>query len=297
MYTTRMMRRAISISALAAALLLAAGIALAQDEARVKPFDWPGESTFEFGIFDTQGARIATAYYRILKEQLEGQTAYRLKYVGRNEQTSEASECWIHPDTMLPMRSTRKLVSGGRTFYLDVAYGEDMIVLRRKYEGEEPTQQQMPAVDNLYDYESLIWLIPQLDFGTGTQARLNVFDTLNYAATTVMINDLGEENLEIRGVTYPTHAYSFEVSLTPYKYWTVVQDGRAVPARFDPGSNSFINLGLDLKKCTTKAPPANAKPPAAKPKPVKKNEQKEEQEETAPPGENPLGPPPPGHRF
>ena len=224
-----MMRRATLITALVAAVLLAAGVVFAQTEARIKPFDWPGDSTFEFGIFDKTGARVATAYYRILKEQLEGKTAYRMKYVGRNEQTSEASECWVYPDSMLPMRSTRKLVSGGRTFYLDVAYGEDVIMLRRKYEGEEPQQQQMPAVANMFDYESLIWLIPQIDFGGETQARLNVFDTLNYTATTVIVNDLGEEQLPLKGVTYPAHSYSFEVSLTPYKYWTVMlgRPGRA----------------------------------------------------------------------
>ena len=195
--------------------------------------------------------------------------AYRFKYVGRNEQTSEASECWIHPETMLPMRSTRKLVSGGKTFYLDVAYSNGVIVIRRKYEGEEVQQQELPASAGLFDYEELIWLIPQLDFGGAPQARIDVFDTLNYMPTTVVINDLGEQTLDVLGKSYPAHAYEFDVSLTPYKYWTVRQDGRDVPARFDLGRNSFSNLELDPKKVGT-AKPAQPPPAAKQPAPEAK---------------------------
>lgn len=291
MYTLSMRQALISLAVLLSISLTAVS-ALAQSEARLKPFDWPNDSTFEFGIFDKTGARIATAYYRILKEELQGQAAYRLKYVGRNEQTSEASECWIHPDSLLPLRSTRKLVAGGGAFYLDVAYGSGVIVIRRKYEGEEPSQQELPTNGRMYDYESLLWLIPQIDFGPETQARLNIFDTLNYIPATVVVNDLGEQQLTVKDHTYPAHAYSFEVSLTPYLYWTVMQEGRAVPARFDPGGNSFINLNLDPAKCTAKAPapkPAPAKPVPASTPP--------EDDGSGDGSENPLGPPPPGGRF
>ncbi|MCH7472098.1 hypothetical protein IIA79_04000, partial [bacterium] len=223
-------------------LLLAGRAAWGLGEAVVRPLDWPNDTTFEFAIFDENNKRFATAYYRILKEVSNGIPAYRFKYVGRNEDMSEATECWVNPITMLPMRSTRKVVAGGRTFYQDVAYADGVIVIRRKYEGGEVMQVELPAGPDFFDYEELIWLIPQLSFGAETQIRLSIFETLTELPTTVIVTALGTQRIEISGDYYETECFSFNLNATPYSFYIVWQEGRAVPGRIDMGARSFINM-------------------------------------------------------
>jgi len=296
--------RALSVcGVIGLALLL--GRALALTEATVRPFDWPPKSTFEYAILDSAGKRVASAYYRVLQESLNGTPVFHFKYVGRNDQMSEASECWVHADTMLPVRSTRKVVSGGRTFFLDVTYKQGVIVAKRKFEGQEPGEMQLPAPGPVYDYESLMWLVPQIDFAGDKQAKLNLYSTLNEVLTTVVVNDGGEQQVVIAGKTYKAHVYSFNVNNASYMYFGVLQDGLTVPGRVDMGGNSFVNLKLDPAKVKgarvkTAQPAAEkgagaAAPPkkgeAEKPKP------KEEEPPPSNPHENPLGPPPKGGKF
>jgi hypothetical protein len=283
------------LAATLAVLLSTAGAAWALSEAKMKPFDWPQETTFEFAIVDHGGARVATAYYRVLKETANGQPLYRYKYVGRNAAMSEASECWVYPDTLLPVRSTRKFVSNNRALFQDVAYGKGVIILRRKYDDSPVEERQIPSPSNAcYDYESLMWIIPYLDFTGDTQLKMNVYSMITETMSAVVVSDLGPRELALGKYTYQAHCYSFSVGMVPYTYWSVLQDGRPVPARVDMDKNSFVNLKLDPKKVT-------APKPAAQPKPEEKQgeqKKKEEQpEQPAKPGENPLGPPPPGSRF
>jgi hypothetical protein len=295
---------------LGATLLLMLAVSLqaawALETATVKPAQWPAESTHEFAIFDQAGNRIATAYYRIIAEESNGREIYHIKYVGRNELISEAAECWIDPDTLKPMRSTRKVVADGRTFYQDIAYSNGVVIARRKYEGEEIFEQQLPAPGPVYDYEELLWLLPQLDFLGAPEVYLNLFVTIRGNIATVVVTDLGQQSITVQGETYTARGYGFEVNLTPHQLWTVMQDGLPVPARFQTGDNVFINLGLDPTK-TGELPPVAVPPPAqppgeppAEPEPEpepEEEEPEEEEEEPSDPGVNPLGPPPPGSRF
>jgi hypothetical protein len=286
-------------------VLLYGGGAWALGEIKLRPVDWPEESTYEFAIFDQQHNRLATAYYRLLSEQTNGRPVYHIKYVGRNEQVSEAAECWIDRLNLFPLRSTRKVVSGGRAFFQDYAYSNGVITIRRKYEGEQVYETTLPAPGPVYDYEELLWLIPQLDFSTQNQLYINVLVTISGNLATVGVTDLGIQPLIIQNQTYNAHGYSFDVNMTAHMLWTVMQDGRPVPARFDTGGNTFINLELDPARAGTAAvTPAPAEEAAAEPteeEPAEEAEEEEQEEEEEPepsdPNVNPLGPPPPGSRF
>ena len=234
--------------AIACLLLSLAAPAWALDEATVAPFDLPSDLTCEFAIFNQQNVRIATAYYRVLKETVDGRELYRFKYVGRNDQMSEAAEAWADPATGLPTRSTRKVVSGGNTFYQDVGYHNGSITLRSKYEGGQVNESQFPAAGNYYDYEELIWLVAQLRFNGAPQAYFNLFATITATTATVVISDLGMQEVEVQGKAYQAHAYSYEVNATPYTQWNVKQDGRWLPAKVVMGGSTFVNLSLDPKK-------------------------------------------------
>lgn len=232
-----------SLSALLAAALLGALPAAAQERARVTPPSWANDTTYEFGIYDAASTRIATAYYRILKEESQGRPVYRLKYSAKNDQMSESSECVVDATTLLPLRSTRKLVTAGTTTYQDVAYAPDKIIVRKKQEGDlKPRTMEYPATAGFFDYESLIWLIPQLVLDADKQARFNLFDTLKEITTLVVVYDNGLADTTLLGKSVRARLYSFDVSLTPYKYWTVETDGQEFPVRIDMGNYSFINL-------------------------------------------------------
>ena len=103
--------------------------------------------------------------------------------------------------------------------------------------------------------------------------------------------------LTILGKTYNAHGYSFDVNMTAHMLWTVMQDGRPVPARFDTGGNSFINLELDPAKAGVPAavapPPAEVQPePEPEEEPAEEEQEDEEEPEPSDPHVNPLGPPP-----
>ncbi|MCC7476825.1 hypothetical protein IT575_00070 [bacterium] len=204
--------------------------------------DFKSESAFEFGIYDKDGKRTATAYYRIVRQELGGEDVWCFKYTGKNETLSENTDCWVGLNNMTPIRSTRKLVQGNQVFYKDLAYSEQGVKVRKKYEGQEVTELNIPLAPGFYDYESLIWLIPLIEFGEERQVRFEIFDTLMEVPTTVIIKDTGTMRINIRGKNYDTHMYSFNVGAVPYRYYALEVGGRVIPARVDMGDTSFVNL-------------------------------------------------------
>ena len=162
--------------------------ALAQGpaEAIVTAPTWDEDSTFEFGIYES-GNRVATAYYRILKEKAMDRDVYRFKYVGRNPKVSEATECVVDAATLLPLRSTRKVVYDNKTFYQDSGYQPGGVLLRKRFEGKAATERNVPNGGALYDYEELLWLIPQLDIADGGSQRFNLFSMLSESVGTVIV--------------------------------------------------------------------------------------------------------------
>jgi hypothetical protein len=225
--------------------------AQALGEITLKPVDWPEESTYEYAIFDRgTGDRIATAYYRIISETVDGEKVWRIKYVGRNEDISESAECYISRGSLTPIRSTRKIVTEGRTYYQDNSYGDGIIIIRSKNEGGKVFEHSIPAPGVVYDYEQLMWMVPYIDFGAEDSVYFNVFISNDRSMTisTAVVDDLGVEELTVINTPYYAHHYRFELSMIPSEMWTVEQDGRPVIARFDTGTYSFVNLQLDPGK-------------------------------------------------
>lgn len=210
--------------------------------------DFEHDSTFEFGIFDAGGRRIATAYYRVLKEETEGRQVWRFKYVGRNEGSSESSECVVDASDLSPIRSTRKVVYKNQTYYSDVAYEADRVIVREKRDEMQPSERSFPLAPGTYDYEELMWLVPLLNFEGEEQVRISVFDSLNLLPLTVTITDEGIEPVHVQEKEYSGHKFSFRIQQSPYELWSVIQDGREVPAVINMGDVEFINLELNRKK-------------------------------------------------
>ncbi len=204
--------------------------------------DFKNETSFEFGIYDQSGKRTATAYYRIVRQELGGEDVWCLKYTGKNETLSENTDCWVGLNNMIPIRSTRKLVQGNQIFYKDLVYNDQGVKVRKKYEGQEVSELNIPLAPGFYDYESLIWLVPLIEFDGASQVRFELFDTLMEVPTTVIIKDTGTMRINIRGKNYDTKMYSFSVGAVQYRYYAAEVGGRVIPARIDMGETSFVNL-------------------------------------------------------
>ena len=210
--------------------------------------DFVHDSTFEFGIFDKGGQRIATAYYRILKEESEGRKLWRFKYVGRNSGSSESSECWVDIDDLSPVRSTRKVVYDNQAYYSDVAYQAGQAVVRERRGEMNPSERGFKLPEGTYDYEELMWLVPLLDFEGAEQVKISVFDSLNLLPLTVTVVDEGIEPVHVQEKEYSGHKFSFRIQQSPYVLYSVLQDGREVPALINMGDREFVNLELSRKK-------------------------------------------------
>jgi hypothetical protein len=243
-------------------VLVTGALAQGPAEAVVTAPSWGTDTTFEFGIYEN-GNRVASAYYRILKEKAQDRDVYRFKYVGRNPKVSEATECVVDARNLLPLRSTRKVVYDNKVFYQDTGYREGGVLLRKRFEGKDATEKPIVASGALYDYEELLWLVPQLDIADGASQRFNLFSMLSESAATVIVTTAGYEDITIAGKQYSARVYKFDVGITPYKYWMVMQSGQGVPARVDMGNTRFENLKLESKKVTKF--PAYGKAPTATP--------------------------------
>ena len=278
------------------ALAILATVALAQGGPQVTPPKWGDDTTFEFAIYN-KDARVATAYYRILKEKALDQDVYRFKYVGRNAEISESTECVVDAKDMQPLRSTRKVVYGNKTFYQDSGYREGGVVLREKYEGGTASEKSLPSRGQAFDYEELIWLIPQLDLPDNGRAQFDVFSMIVKppVVTPVLLTQTGYQDVTVQGKKYHARVYSFSVGMTPYKYFMVMQAGKPTPARIDMAGTRFENLKLDPKKVTKFPQYTVAKPSTA---PANQLPQPDQQQDQNPPARQdeltPYLPPPPG---
>ncbi|MEZ5337913.1 MAG: DUF3108 domain-containing protein [bacterium] len=151
-------------------------------------------------------------------------------------------------DNLQPIRSTRKVVYNNQTYYSDVAYQGEQILVREKRDEMQPMERQFPQARGTYDYEELMWLVPLLDFKDGSAVKISVFDSLNLLPLTVTVNDEGIEPVNVQGKTYSGHKFSFRIQQSPYTLWSVMQDGREVPAKINMGDREFQNLELSSKK-------------------------------------------------
>ena len=303
---------------------LAAGLAIcamvwlpaAAAPIELEPLSWAHDTQMQFGIYNGSDERFATAYYRILKEKVNGNTLYHFKYLGRNEQMSESAEVWVDPKTQLPIRSTRKVAGRSKTFYADVAYEPGLITVRQKYEGQAVSELKVPSGDGFFDFEQLIWLIPQIKWSKDDFAYLNYFNTFKFQLETAVVTREGPDRAIAKDKSYPAERYSFSVGATRYTYWTVDQKGHATPARIfmddadDRRDITFVNLGLDSRKVSTggveSVPPGTRQsapvptpsipmPPPAIPTPPPPTTPPDESE--PPTDDNPLVPANPGGRF
>ena len=161
-------------------------------------------------------------------------------------QGHEATECVVDA-LRAPLRSTRKVVYYNKSFRT-AATSATALCWRKRYEGKDatiaPTSQSV-----LYSTKSAV-ADPASRPCRRPSPRFNLFSMLSESVGTVIVSAGGYEDVTIGGRKFNARIYKFDVGMTPYKYWMVMQSGHGVPARVDMGSTRFENLKLEPKKVT-----------------------------------------------
>jgi hypothetical protein len=275
------MRLRIILTLLAsAAAVAAATVAFATSEARVLPNTWGKERKVTYAIYQPAIGRVGTAYYRVVQAEYETRPVYELRYTGQGGNLTESSICTVDAVTLEPYKTTRKLKTATDTFYIDTFFGDGRIVVRRKQgdAGEvRETSQDFPG--RIFDYEQLMWLIPQLDFTGDDRLHFALFSTVGDQTILVVVRKMGDDAFEFHGAQHKCVRYDFTLNMVKQSIWVQTLEGVPTTVRYDTGDTIFYNLDI------LKAVPPAAKPavkPEAKPaakeeaKPAPKEEKKDE---------------------
>ncbi len=269
-------------------VIAAASVAYATSEARVLPNNWGVERLMAYAIYQPNAGRIGTAYYRVVQSTYETRPAYELRYTGQGGSLSESSICIVDAVTLEPYRTTRKLKSAQEVFYVDSVYGDGRVLVRRK-QGESgevrETSQDFPG--RIFDYEQLMWLVPQLDFSADDRVHFPLFSTIGDQTLLVVVRKMGEDTFEFHDVKHKCVRYDFTLNLVRQSIWVQTIDGVPTTVRYDTGDTIFYNLDLLKAVAAAKPAPANAKPAEAKKEDPKPSENTDNEKEGDDGGEKP----------
>lgn len=225
----------VSVIAMAAALAAAAPVAPAPKQAkptkplvvaaRVAPFNVPVGSTFEYAILDSSGTRVATASYRVVRDE-KSQGAITIRYVGKGKEFSESSSVAFDPKTMHPARSSRKMVSGQDQYDVSVVYATDGINVTEAIGGKTQSRSITPD-PQVFDFEELMFLLPQLEFQGAKKVYVHIFHPNNANVEILIVTDEGADKVDLGGKMVDAERLTFSFAGGGIKAWV----RRASPAR------------------------------------------------------------------
>ena len=278
----------LSLSILIAALAVAT-VAYATSEARVNPPSWGSERILSYAIYRPALGRIATAYYRVLQKDHEGRPVYEIRYNGTGGNLSEASTCMVDAITLEPYRATRKIKTTADVFFIDTYYGDGRIVVRRKQGMDGDVQESsLDFPGRIFDYEELMWLIPQLDFSNDDRLHFALFSTVGDQTILVVVRKMGEDKFTFHDKEHAATLYTFTLNMVRQSVW--VQDVEGIPTvvKYDTGETIFYNLSLLKPAEVAPVEPEVAEEPAVEEEPVEEEEAVEEEEEEEEEEESPV---------
>lgn len=216
------------------------------EEAKFKAPNWDNNTVINFGIYDQSLERIGSAAYKVELNPEMGINNYTLKYNAKSADMSEASTCVIDKKSLLPTRSTRKLVYRGSTWYQNAFYSSDGVTISAKRDEGAIVETKLPtgANDKLYDFEEMALIIPQIDWtGTG-KVYFYLFRASAGATSWVVVEDLGNSTVTWKDKIWKCRKLNIKSDFGEQSLFTTIIDGRTVIAKYDMGSFIFINLDI-----------------------------------------------------
>ena len=156
-------------------------------QAEFKPPDWPQNKVFNFGIYNRQLERIGSAAYKIVIDSQMGLSNYTIRYNAKSNEMSEASTCIIDKRTLLPIRSTRKLIVNDNIYFQNATYSIDGVTVSAKTNDGAIIESFFPlgANDRIFDFEEMVPLIPQIRWDNSNKLYFYIFAASRYSASWV----------------------------------------------------------------------------------------------------------------
>jgi len=265
------------------AAIAVATAAFATSEARVNPPSWGSERILSYAIYRPAIGRIATAYYRVLQKDHEGRPVYEIRYNGTGGNLSEASTCLVDAITLEPYRATRKIKTTADVFFIDTYYGDGRIVVRRKQgESGDVQESSLDFPGRIFDYEELMWLVPQLDFSNDDRLHFALFSTVGDQTILVVVRKMGDDVFTFHDKEHTATLYTFTLNMVRQSVW--VQDIEGIPTvvKYDTGETIFYNLSLLKPAQPVEAAPEEpeiVEEPAVEEEPAEEEEEEAEEEE------------------
>lgn len=205
--------------------------------AKIVPFDVPAGTTFEYAILDPGGTRIATASYRVVKDE-RTQGAVAIRYVGKGKEFSESSSVTFDPKTMHPVRSARKIVSGKDQYDVAVSYAADGINVSEAQNGKSQSRSITPD-SQVFDFEELMFLLPQLEFAGAKKVYIHLFHPNNAGVDILIITDEGPDKVDLGGRMVDAERLTFTFAGGETKAW-VKRGAGARLMKYDTGRFVFL---------------------------------------------------------
>jgi hypothetical protein len=205
--------------------------------AKIVPFAVPAGTTFEYAILDPAGTRIATASYRVVSDE-KTQGAVAVRYVGKGKEFSESSSVTFDPKTMHPVRSARKMVSGKDQYDVAVTYATDGINVTEAENGKSQSRSITPD-PNVFDFEELMFLLPQLEFAGAKKVYIHLFHPNNAGVDILVITDEGADKVDLGGRMADAERFTFTFAGSGTKAW-VKRGAGARLLKYDTGRFVFL---------------------------------------------------------
>jgi len=215
-------------------------------QAEFKPPDWPQNKVFNFGIYNRQLERIGSAAYKIVIDSQMGLSNYTIRYNAKSNEMSEASTCIIDKRTLLPIRSTRKLIVNDNIYFQNATYSIDGVTVSAKTNDGAIIESFFPlgANDRIFDFEEMVPLIPQIRWDNSNKLYFYIFAASRYSASWVFIENQGIKTITWKDKIWKCTKLLIKSDFGDHYMYTTVYGGRTEIAKYDMGYYVFINLDL-----------------------------------------------------
>jgi hypothetical protein len=216
------------------------------EEAKLKPPGWSHGTVFNFGIYDQSLIRVGSAAYKIELDPDMGLNNYTIRYSAKSADMAEASTCIVDKKTLLPARSTRKLIRRGSTWYQNAFYTANGVTVSTKRDEGAIVEQKLPvgSGDKLYDFEEMALIVPQIDWQRTNKVYFYLFTASRATTSWVVVENLGDATVTWKDKIWKCRKLSMKSDFGDQLMFTTVVGSRTIIAKYDMGSYVFLNLDI-----------------------------------------------------
>lgn len=234
-------------------LLMLSFLLLGMKEVDVIPSPQKRNLAFTFGIYQRgpegkQGERVGTAYYKFTYLTQGSKDLLEIRYTGKGKELSESSISYLDAQTLLPISCSQKRILNGTPYFVDIVYGSQETVIKRKKGSELPKEERLNVAGKVYDFEGLLYVVTKMKFrDRDDQAYVSVYSAPQKTAMIFVIEKGVKETIQIGRSRLEAIPYSLSSTTLKTTIWIADIEGEKVPVKYDTGKYIFLTLSGESK--------------------------------------------------